>query len=93
MKTEKKHREDIKAELRKRYGSTLAFEQARNLPRRSVKDVLYGRKNARTLGAIAEELGCENLIILPIKRPRRAAIRQVNKSTKGACHCLNAGAK
>lgn len=93
MKTVKMHREDIKAKLRKLHGSTSAFEKKRNLPSRSVKDVLYGRKSARTLEAIAKELGCENLIVLPIKKPRVAVNSKVNRSPNGDCHCLNAGAK
>lgn len=51
------HREEIKAQLRMRFGTIEAFEQARHLPARSVKDVLRGRAVRRTAEAIADELG------------------------------------
>ena len=46
------HREDVKAALRKSYGSIFAFERARDLPRKSVSDVLRGRPNQRVALAI-----------------------------------------
>lgn len=51
------HREDIKAALRKAYGSLSAFEAKANLPRGSAKDVLRGRAVRRTADAIAIALG------------------------------------
>ncbi|HTK34939.1 MAG TPA: helix-turn-helix domain-containing protein [Caulobacteraceae bacterium] len=50
------HREDIKAALRKRYGSVQAFERAKGLPQDSVSDVLRGRTAGKTAAAIVEEL-------------------------------------
>ena len=50
------HKEDIKAEIRKRHGSLAAFEAARGLPRQSARDVLRGRAVAQTAHAIAVEL-------------------------------------
>lgn len=50
------HREDVKAVLRRRYGSVFAFEKAKGLPRASVSDVLRGRRIERTETAILEEL-------------------------------------
>ncbi len=41
------HREDVKAALRKTYGSIFAFERQHDLPRKSVSDVLRGRPNSR----------------------------------------------
>jgi lambda repressor-like predicted transcriptional regulator len=50
------HPEDIKAGLRKRFGTVFAFEQANGLPKRSVADVLRGRPNARVIKAIEDAL-------------------------------------
>lgn len=50
------HREDVKAVLRRRYGSVFAFEEAKGLPRTSVSDVLRGRRVERTETAILAEL-------------------------------------
>lgn len=47
------HKEDIKAAIRRKHGTVLAFEQRHDLPVGSVKDVLRGRSSARTEGAIA----------------------------------------
>lgn len=59
------HREEIKAQLRMKYGTVEAFEQAKNLPARSVKDVLRGRAVRRTAEAISEELGIPLQAISP----------------------------
>ncbi|MDB5432387.1 MAG: sugar fermentation stimulation protein [Caulobacter sp.] len=50
------HREDIKAALRKQYGSMSAFEEQRGLPTGSAKDVLRGRAVRQTAVAIADVL-------------------------------------
>jgi lambda repressor-like predicted transcriptional regulator len=50
------HREDVKAELRKRFGSVAAFERSRNLPAKSVNEILRGRKSARVADAIDDAL-------------------------------------
>lgn len=50
------HKEDIKAELRKRHGSLRAFEEERGLPQHSARDVLRGRAVSQTAHAIADEL-------------------------------------
>ena len=47
------HPEDIKAALRKRFGSVFAFEDAHGLPRKSVSDFLRGRANQRVKDAIS----------------------------------------
>lgn len=51
-----RHKEDVKAVLRKRYGSVCAFEKAKGLPPQSVSDVLRGRSVARTQAALILEL-------------------------------------
>ncbi|WCT75443.1 hypothetical protein PQ455_10545 [Sphingomonas naphthae] len=50
------HREDVKAGLRKRFGTIAAFERARSLPPKSVNDVLRGSTNARVTEAIEKAL-------------------------------------
>lgn len=50
------HKEDIKARLRKRFGSLVAFEAKAGRPPGSVKDVLRGRASIATEEAIAAEL-------------------------------------
>lgn len=50
----KPHPEDIKAELRKRYGSIAEFERKTSLPARSVKDVLRGRSRPTIAQAVAK---------------------------------------
>ena len=52
------HREDVKAAIRKRFGSLRKFENARELAPCSVTDVLRGKPSQRTAVAIADELGC-----------------------------------
>jgi lambda repressor-like predicted transcriptional regulator len=46
------HREDVKAALRKKFGSVTAFERASGLPDKSVHDLLRGRKSARVEDAV-----------------------------------------
>lgn len=46
------HREDIKAAIRKAFGTLSAFERANDLPSKSVNDVLRGRTSARVQRAI-----------------------------------------
>lgn len=46
------HPEDLKAELRKRFGSVATFEKRYGLPRKSVTDLLRGRKSNRVKEAV-----------------------------------------
>lgn len=46
------HPEDIKAALRKRFGSVAAFERKEGLPTKSVSDVFRGRRSRRVTDAI-----------------------------------------
>lgn len=63
------HHEDIKAAIRKRYGSLAAFEVAKGLPNQSVRDVLRGRASERIAIVIAAELGLGLTEVLRITRP------------------------
>lgn len=51
------HREDVKAELRKRHGTVGAFARARGLKPQAVADWLRGRTSAPVAVAVAAELG------------------------------------
>lgn len=74
--------EYIKAELRIRYGSVFNFEDAHELPRKSVSDFLRGRTNRRVSDAISKVLG----------RKVRASDKS-DSSRAAATHRLNAGAR
>lgn len=50
------HREDVKAELRKRFGSVAAFERQHGLPLKSVTDLLRGQSSARVERAVTEAI-------------------------------------
>jgi lambda repressor-like predicted transcriptional regulator len=50
------HREDVKAGIRKLFGSVAAFERIEGLPTKSVNEVLRGRANARVSKAIEKAL-------------------------------------
>lgn len=52
------HREDVKAELRKRFGSLEAFCEARGLESQQVRDLLRG-KSSTARAAVANELGID----------------------------------
>lgn len=56
MKLARMHPEDVKAGLRKQFGSVAAFEHAKELPAKSVHDVLRGRPNKRVREAIEKAL-------------------------------------
>ncbi|HUO23663.1 MAG TPA: helix-turn-helix domain-containing protein [Caulobacteraceae bacterium] len=83
------HPEDIKAQLRKGYGSARAFERAENLPLDSVRDVLRGKPSRRTAEAIAAYVG------KPIDRlfpGRFKGTKADNTSRNRDTHRLNGGA-
>jgi lambda repressor-like predicted transcriptional regulator len=56
MSLDSMHREDVKAELRKRFPSIAAFERAKGLPSKSVNEVLRGRRWQRVADAIESAL-------------------------------------
>jgi lambda repressor-like predicted transcriptional regulator len=63
------HKEDIKAAIRKQYGTLSAFEASKQLPCGSMKDVLRGRAVAQTEKAIADELNQPLHILFPTRYP------------------------
>lgn len=50
------HPEDVKAGLRRRFGTIRNFERARQLPRNSVSDLLRGKTSARVALAVEDAL-------------------------------------
>ncbi|QPT09838.1 hypothetical protein [Sphingomonas paucimobilis] len=51
-----RHPEDVKAAIRKRFGSLAAFERAERLSVGSVSEILRGRPSARTTKAVERVL-------------------------------------
>ncbi|HEY2179656.1 MAG TPA: helix-turn-helix domain-containing protein [Caulobacteraceae bacterium] len=63
------HPEDIKAEIRKRFGTVKAFEAAKGLGADSVRDVLRGRAARRAAEAISEVVGTPLTTLFPGRFP------------------------
>lgn len=80
------HPEDVKAGLRKRFGSVAAFEAVRNLPTKSVSDVLRGRTSARVSLAIEEALAT------PVTLPVQSEVSD-SSADHPAAHRLNSAAQ
>ena len=87
------HREEIKARLRMIHGSVVAFEQARGLPAKSVKDVLRGRASRATAEAIARELGVPLHVVSSIYRERTPSPKGDNSDLSREAHRLSAEAR
>lgn len=83
------HREDVKATIRKRYGTVVAFQVARGLAGQQVRDLLRGKSNA-ALSVIADELGvdADQLVITSGKLP----VCGTTSGKKAGAHRKNAGA-
>ena len=65
------HREDIKAGLRKKYGTIRQFEIAQGLSRGSVHEVLRNRRWAKVERAIEKALG-----VAPTQSEKTDSIRE-----------------
>jgi lambda repressor-like predicted transcriptional regulator len=90
MRSQKKwHWEDIKAALRKEHGSLSAFEDKRNLPKNSVKDVGRGRASRSTAEVIASELGVEIHALFP-GRYRSTSTKVDSRPQNASAHRLSA---
>ncbi len=55
------HPEDVKAAIRKRFGSLRKFEETHGLARMSVQDMLRGRTSARTAKVVNAVLVIESV--------------------------------
>ena len=74
------HPEDIKAAIRKRFGSLKAFEEHEGLPRKAVTDILRGRSNRRVSDAIRRLLAEDaQPMSIKVDDSARATIVQKNK--------------
>ena len=84
------HREDVKAILRKRYGSVRAFSSARGVNGQQVRDLLRG-KSGKARAVVATELGVEpdQLVITQGKLPLCGS----DSSKPARTHRLNGAAK
>lgn len=89
MGTHAVHKEDIKALLRKRYGSIGAFQKARGLVGQQVRDLMRGKSNAAR-EAIADELGIDpqHLVIITT-----IPIAGIDSSVNAPVHRLSVAAK
>lgn len=81
-------REDVKAAIRKRFGSLLKFEEDKGLPRQSVTDLLRGKTSARVAAAV-------NLVLSDADATAAPTVKSGNPDNsrrRSASHCLNAKA-
>lgn len=86
MKLATMHPEDVKASIRKRFGTVAAFERENGLPEKSVSDVLRGRLSARVIHALEEALSN------PSPQPRQSEVSDCSAAGLKT-HRLNAGAR
>lgn len=87
MLTATLHREDIKAQLRKRHGTVAKFAAARGLKKQAVADFLRGRTSALVAAAVEEELQAAAHDDAP------ASIKLDDSAGQSVAHRLNAGAR
>lgn len=87
------HKEDIKAVIRKKFGTLTRFEERRALPHGSTKDVLRGRSIARTEAAIAEELNKPVQKLFPNRYGPAPSTKVDNSATEPATHRLTTEAR
>lgn len=81
------HPEDVKAAIRKRFGSLLKFEKNKGLPRQSVTDLLRGKTSTRVAAAVNALLSDA-----ATAAPMAKSGKPDNSRTRRASHCLNAKA-
>jgi len=90
MSTTTFHREDVKAILRKRYGSVEAFQSAKGLKGQQLRDFLRG-KSTKALAAVAAELDLDphELVITGCAIP----ICGIDSRPAGSAHPINEAAE
>lgn len=86
MSLDRMHREDVKAAIRKRFGSVAAFERAKGLTERSVNELFRGRTNNPARRAIEAMLSGTDA---PGRNPEHSGF---SRNARRA-HRLNGGAK
>ena len=78
------HPEDVKAAIRKRFGSLAKFELMHGLARESVSDVLRGRTSARVASVVNAVMALEStetsdkLSDIPDNMPKRRRLHRLN---------------
>ena len=77
------HKEDIKAALRKQFGTVRAFELAHDLPRGSVSEILRNRRWAKV----------EKAVEAVINGSAKTLSNKSDSRTRNASHRLNAVAR
>jgi hypothetical protein len=82
------HPEDVKATIRKRFGSLLKFEEKKGLPRQSVTDLLRGKASARVAAAVNKALSDADATAAPKAKSGKP---DDSRGRRGP-HCLNAKA-
>lgn len=80
---------DVYCAIRKRYGSVPAFEREKGLYRRSVTDVLCGKKSRKTQEAVAAEVGHS---VESLFGGKQSAVADISGTRRDA-HRQNAGAQ
>ncbi len=82
MLLDRMHPEEVKAALRRRYGTVSRFVALRGLPETGVSDLLRGRTSRRVRDAVEEAL-----------REGEQSIKLDSSSDKSSAHRLNGAAK
>lgn len=82
------HPEDVKAAIRKRFGSLLKFEEKEGLPRQSVTDLLRGKTSARVAAAVNQVLSDADATAAPKAKSGKPDDSRARRTS----HCLNAKA-
>jgi len=75
------HREDIKADIRKSFGSVARFERLNGLPAKSVTDFFRGRSSRRVKAAV------EQAVSSCLKRENNAPLLETANYTNYPAHC------
>lgn len=89
------HKEDIKAALRKEFGSLLEFEREYGLPKESSSQHLRGKSSFKVAAAMADAIGVEIFDLWPDRypRPKRRGGNGQTIPIAGPAHRLNDGAR
>lgn len=89
------HPEEIKAQIRMRYGSLAKFEKAKGLAKHSVSFVLFGRAIMPTAEAIANELDIplHRVSFLYHSQYYKLATIPRHRRDDAPAHRINAGGK
>lgn len=90
------HKEQIKADLRIKFGTLRAFEEINGLQPDSTRDVLRGRKSRRVENAVARALGKPADKLFPHRKADQSCVVESTKRDdtrqKRDAHRLSAGA-